>query len=134
MRAELSHKPPNTHWSLTCVKALGKTHHLPPADKRSLQAGVGNEARVLAGDQQGNCRQHRIISSLQFYPPCCVLFVNSMNSCLEKPTGLTPTHGHSGFWWAGSLPEVTILLTDRGVPMKLLICCLRCFSHMFLCR
>ena len=122
MRSELSHKPLNMHWRLTwhLVKALRKTHCLPPADKTSLWPGAGNEEKVPAGNQQGNCKQHRIISSLQFYPPCCGFFVNSMSSCLEKPRRLLPTHGHSGFHWAWSLPEVTTLLTDHGVPIKLL--------------
>lgn len=61
MRAELSHKPDNIHWRWTCVKALRKMHRLPPADKTSLQPGAGNEERVPAGDQQGNCKQHRVI-------------------------------------------------------------------------
>jgi len=78
MRSELSHKPRSMHWRLTCVKALRKRHHLPPADKTSLQPGVGNEERVLAGDQQGNCQQQGIISSLRFYLPCCGFFVNSI--------------------------------------------------------
>ena len=134
MRAEWSHKPLNMLWRLTCVKALRKTHCLLPADKTSLQPGVGNEERMWTGNQQGNCKQHRIISSLHFYPLCCGFFVNSMSSHLEKPRRLMLAHSCSGFWWAWSLPEVTILFTDHEVPIKLLICCLRCLSHMLLCR
>lgn len=121
------------HWRLTCVMSLRKMRHLPPADKTSLQPGAGNEERVPAAAQQGRWKQHKIISSLQFYPLYSGGFFLSTVwvSCVEKPRRLVPAHGYLGFQWAWSLPKVTISLTDHGVPIK---CCLRCLVHMLLCR